>query len=63
MQITLLRDLSPTRTCTEPRGTENTSEKNSTSAAFARPSRGGAQSAIFSASPTIPVMAVLAARG
>jgi len=62
-RITLFRLVCPAAIMTADRGTRKISEKNSTQAAFAFPSTGGAVNAIFNASPNSPTIAFLFARG
>src|SRR5579864_320417 len=59
----LFRLVSPLAMVTDERGIANKSAKNSITAWLALPSTGGALSASLSASPTVPVMAFLRARG
>src|SRR5262249_39490529 len=60
---TLFLLVSPLAMVTEARGISNKSAKNSITAWLARPSTGGAVSASFRASPLVPVIAFLRARG
>jgi hypothetical protein len=62
-RITFRRLASPLAMVTEDRGTFKSFAKNSMHASLARPSIGGAVSEIFSASPTMPVIAFFLARG
>ena len=62
-RMTLFRLVSPAAIITADRGTRSTSEKNSTQAAFAFPSTGGAVNATFNASPNSPTIAFRFARG
>jgi len=62
-RISLFRLVSPAAIVTDERGTFKNSARNAMQASLARPSSGGAVSASFTASPTVPVMAFLFARG
>ena len=62
-RITFLRLLSPDAMVTEERGTFKRFARNSTQAAFALPSTGGAVKDSLSAPPSSPVMAFFRARG
>src|SRR5581483_6134743 len=62
-KTTLFRLLSPEMIVTADFGSLRSAAKNSTQAAFARPSTGGAVSATLSASPSSPTIAFLRARG
>ena len=62
-RTTLFRLVWPVAIITAERGTRKISEKNSTHAAFAFPSTGGAVSATFNASPNWPTIAFRFARG
>src|ERR1700747_1298268 len=62
-QITLFRLASPAAIVMEERGTFKSFAKKSMQAALALPSTGGAVRDSFTASPTVPVMAFLFARG
>src|SRR5258708_29328822 len=63
IRTTFRRFVSPLAMVTEERGISKKLAKNSITAWLALPSTGGAVSASFTASPTVPVMAFLRARG